>query len=201
MRKKLHRGIVLVLAFMLPLTFLLAGCAGGNSKGQTVADTAFESLHEKELPEIALSGDFTLTYTCKVENESGTLDESELELDLGYEGTTLHMPIFNGKTYLEYADGTTYEFTEADKAKSRKEAGSVYSSNKVPGNEMELTVTLSRSGDVISGGGTYEGGAMGKGTHQFWIYHYYSDVKLPEDLVLLVTGQDVSLSEIQYVVE
>ena len=189
-------------AFLLAIAFVLAGCSGGgNSKGQAVADTAFEALHEAQLPEISLNGDFSVTYKCKVENDTGSLDDSELELDLIYDGTMLHMPLFDADTYLEYADGTVYEFTDEEKMRGRKEAGSVYSSNKVPSSGVELTIALSRSGDIISGEATYEGGAMGKGTHQFWIYHYYSDVKLPEEMVLKMTGQAVNVSKISYMTE
>jgi len=109
--------------------------------------------------------------------------------------------LFDADTYLEYADGTVYEFTDEDKAKGRKEKGSVYSSNKIPSSGVELAIKLSRSGDVISGEATYEGGAMGKGNHQFWIYHYYSDVKLPEEMALRVAGQELKVTEISYVVE
>lgn len=194
MKKKLYRG------FVLAIMLLLVGCAGG-SKGQTVPDTVLEEIHESYLPEIALNGDFTLTYQCKVENESGTLEESELVFDLVYDDTTLHMPLFDADTCLENADGTIYEFTDEDKAKGRKEAGSVYSSNKIPSSGVELTIKLSRSGDVISGEATYEGGAMGKGNHQFWIYHYYSEKTLPENLTLKVTGQNVNVSKISYILE
>ena len=187
--------------FILAAMLLLAGCSNGASKGQAVSDMAFEALHETESSPISLTGDFALTYTCKVEHESGTLDASELELDLEYDGTTLHMPLFDGKTSLSYADGAVYEFTEEDKAKGRKEPGSVYSSNKIPSNGVTLTIHLSRSGDVISGEATYEGGAMGKGNHQFWIYHYYSDVRLPETMTLNVTGQDVQVTEAEYTLE
>ena len=192
MRKKLYR------ALLLTTMFVLVGCAGG-SKGQTVPDTMFEEIHESYLPEIALNGNFMLTYQCKVENESGTLDESELVFDLVYDDTTLHMPLFDADTCLENADGTIYEFTDEDKAKGRKEAGSVYSSNKIPSSGVELTIKLSRSGDVISGEATYEGGAMGN--HQFWIYHYYSNVKLPEEMCLKVTGRELAVSGISYEVE
>ena len=82
-----------------------------------------------------------------------------------------------------------------------REVGSVYSSNKIPSNGVTLTIKVSRSGDVISGEATYEGGAMGKGNHQFWIYHYYSDVKLPDEMVLNVTGQKLHVTEATYVVE
>ena len=185
---------------LLSIVLLLSGCAGGP-KGQTVPDTAFETLHEAYLPEIALSGDFTLTYECKVEHESGTLENSELGFDLVFDGETLHMPLFEADTYLEHADGMIYEFTEEDKAKGRKEAGSVYSTNKVPSSGVELTIKLSRSGDVISGEATYEGGAMGKGNHKFWIYHYYSEKALPEAMSLKVTGQNLNMTKISYVVE
>ena len=194
MRKKVYRG------FVLAIMLVLVGCASG-SKGQTVPDAVLEEIHESYLPEIALNGDFTLTYQCKVENESGTLEESELVFDLVYDDTTLHMPLFDADTCLENADGTIYEFTDEDKAKGRKEAGSVYSSNKIPSSGVELTIKLSRSGDVISGEATYEGGAMGKGNHQFWIYHYYSNVKLPEEMCLKVTGRELAVSGISYEVE
>ena len=194
MIKKLYRS------FVLAIMLVLVGCAGG-SKGQTVPDAVLEEIHESYLPEIALNGDFTLTYQCKVENESGTLDESELVFDLVYDDTTLHMPLFDADTCLENADGTIYEFTDEDKAKGRKEAGSIYSSNKIPSSGVELTIKLSRSGDVISGEATYEGGAMGKGNHQFWIYHYYSEKALPETLTLKVTGQNVNVSKISYILE
>jgi len=195
MKKKIYRG--LLIAAML----VLAGCSNGSSKGQAVEDVVFSELHGNYLPEVALSGDFALTYECKVENESGTLEGSELDFDLVYDGVTLHMPLFDADTYLEYADGTVYEFTDEDKAKGRKEKGSVYSSNKIPSSGVELAIKLSRSGDVISGEATYEGGAMGKGNHQFWIYHYYSDVKLPEEMALRVAGQELKVTEISYVVE
>ena len=179
----------------------LVGCYGGNSKGTPVENAELEALHEKNQAEIPLAGDFSLTYNCKVENTFGTLDNSELEFDLIYDGTTLHMPLFDGKTSLSYEDGTSYEFTEEDKTKGRKEPGSVYSSNKIPSNGVELTINLNRSGDVISGEATYEGGAMGKGNHQFWIYHYFSDVKLPETMTLQVTGQDVQVSKAAYILK
>ena len=204
MEKKRYRGWILAASFvlMVALMWTLAGCsAGSNSKAQTVEDTVFEEIHENYLPEIALSEDFTLTYGAVVECESGTLEESELELDLVYDGTTLHMPLFEGDTYLEHADGTVYEFTEEDRAKGRKEAGSVYNSNKVPSNGVELTITLTRNGDIISGEATYEGGAIGKGNHQFWIYHYYSEKALPESMTLKVTGQKLKMSEISYLME
>ena len=194
MRKNLYKG--LLFAAMVALS----GCAGG-SKGQTVPDAAFAELHETYLPEIVLSGDFTVTYQCKVAHESGTLENSELGFDLVFDGETLHMPLLDADTYLEHADGTVYEFTAEDKAKGRKEPGSVYSTNKVPSSDVALTVKLSRSGDVISGEGTYEGGAMGKGTHQFWIYHYYSEKTLPETMALKVTGQSLNMSKISYVLE
>ncbi|MBR5268471.1 MAG: hypothetical protein IKU20_09805 [Lachnospiraceae bacterium] len=194
MRKNLYKG--LLFAAMMALS----GCSGG-SKGQTVSDAAFAELHETYLPEIALDGDFTITYQCKVAHESGTLEGSELGFDLVFDGETLHMPLLDADTYLEYADGTIYEFTAEDKAKGRKEPGSVYSTNKVPSSGVALTVKLSRSGDVISGEGTYEGGAMGKGTHQFWIYHYYSEKTLPETMALKVTGQSLNMSKISYVLE
>lgn len=194
MRKRLYRGL-LILAILV-----LSGCSG-KSKGQTAADTEFSELHENYLPEITLNGNFTLTYECKVENESGTLENSELGFDLVYDGVILHMPLFDGDTYLEYADGTIYEFTEEDKAKGRKEPGSVYSSNKIPSSGVELMIKLSRSGDVISGEAAYEGGAMGKGNHQFWIYHYYSEKTLPEAMNLKVTGQSLNMSKISYVLE
>lgn len=193
MNMRLYKGLLIVCVCML------AGCSGGGSKGQAVEDIVFEELHESYTADIALSGDFTLTYTCTVENEAGTLEESELGFELVFDGETLHMPLFDADTYLEHADGTIYEFTEEDKAKGRKEAGSVYSSNKVPSNGVELNITLSRSGDVISGEATYEGGAMGKGNHQFWIYHYYSEKTLPENMTLKVTGQDLSVSKINYI--
>ena len=195
MKKKIYSGL------LIAAILVLVGCSGGSPKGQSVEDVIFSELHGSYLPEVVLSGDFTLSYECKVENESGTLEESELGFDLVYDGTTLHMPLFDADTYLEYADGTVYEFTAEDKAKGRKEPGSVYSSNKVPSSGVELSITLSRSGDVISGEATYEGGAMGKGNHQFWIYHYYSEVKLPEEMSLKVTGQDVKVTGISYVVE
>lgn len=195
MRKKIYTGL------LIAIMTVLAGCSGGSSRGVAVEDVKLEASHEMNQAEIALNGDFTLTYKCKVENESGTLDESELEFDLVYDGTTLHMPLFDADTYLEYEDGTIYEFSAEDKAKGRKEPGSVYSTNKVPSSGVELTVKLSRSGDMISGEATYEGGAMGKGHHQFWIYHYYSDVKLPEEMVLNVTGQDLSMMKASYVME
>lgn len=196
MKMKWYREIALVVALVL------VGCgSGGGSKGQTLEDMAFEELHASYSPEIALSGDFTLTYEVVVECESGTLEESELEFDLVYDGTTLHMSLFEGDTYLEHADGTVYEFTEEDRAKGRKEAGSVYNSNKVPSNGVELTITLTRNGDIISGEATYEGGAMGKGNHQFWIYHYYSEKALPESMTLKVTGQKLKMSEISYLME
>ncbi len=195
MKKKLHRWVVIAAVCML------AGCSGGSQKGTVVEDIKFESIHEKYTEDIALGGDFTLTYKCNVENEIGSLEESELVFDLVYDGEILHMPLFDGDTYLEYADGTIYEFTQEDKAKGRKEAGSVYSSNKVPSSGVELTIILSRSGDVISGEATYEGGAMGKGNHQFWIYHYYSEKALPENLTLKVTGQNVNVSKISYILE
>lgn len=72
---------------------------------------------------------------------------------------------------------------------------------KFPSNGVELTIRLIRSGDVISGEATYEGGALGKGNHQFWVYHYYSDVKLPEEMVFMVTGQNVQISEARYTIE
>lgn len=187
--------------FLIAAMLVLAGCSGDSSKGQAAEDVVFSELHGSYLPEVTLAGDFALTYECKVENESGTLENSELGFDLTYDGTILHMPLFDADTYLEYADGTVYEFTAEDKARSRKEPRSVYSSNKVPSNGVELTIKLSRSGDVISGEATYEGGAMGKGNHQFWIYHYYSDMKLPEEMVLKVAGQDLKVTEISYVVE
>lgn len=187
--------------FILTAMLILAGCFNGGSKGQAVSDMEFEVLHETQSSSISLSGDFSLIYTCKVENESGTLDASELELDLEYEDMTLHMPLFDADTYLEYADGSMYEFSSEDKAKGRKEPGSVYSSNKIPSNGVTLMIHLSRSGDVISGEATYEGGAMGKGNHQFWIYHYYSDVKLPEEIVLNVTGQKVHMTNASYRLE
>ena len=180
---------------------ILVGCSDGNSKGFAVEDAELEVVHEKNQAEISLTGDFSLTYTCKVESTSGTLDGSELEFDLSYDGNTLHMPLFDADTCLEYTDGTIYEFTAEDKAKGRKEPGSVYSTNKVPSNGVELTIQLSRSGDVISGEATYEGGAMGKGHHKFWGYHYYSDVKLPETMTLQVTGQDVQLSKAAYILK
>lgn len=191
----IKKGLIMVLALAL------AGCSGGSSKGQPMEDMNFQALHEAQSPAIALSGDFVLTYECKVESESGTLEESELEFDLVYDGTTLHMPLFDGKTCLTYADGNTYEFTEEDKAKGRKEPGSVYSSNKVPSNGVELAIKLSRSGDVLSGEATYEGGAMGKGNHQFWIYHYYSDVKLPEEMHLTITGKNVQVTKAGFILE
>ena len=194
MRKNLYKG--LLFAAMMALS----GCSGG-SKGQTVSDAAFAELHETYLPEIALDGDFTITYQCKVAHESGTLEGSELGFDLVFDGETLHMPLLDADTYLEHADGTVYEFTAEDKAKGRKEPGSIYSTNKVPSNDVALTVKLSRSGDVISGEGTYEGGAMGKGTHQFWIYHYYSEKTFPETMALKVTGQSLNMSKISYVLE
>ena len=195
MRKKIYSGL------MIAAMLVLAGCSGGSSKGQTAENVAFSELHGSYLPEISLSGDFTLTYECKVENESGTLEGSELDFDLVYDDTTLHMPLFDADTYLEYTDGTVYEFSAEDKARSRKEPGSVYSSNKVPSNGVGLTINLSRSGDVLSGEATYEGGAMGKGNHRFWIYHFYSGVKLPEEMVLKVAGQELKVTEISYVVE
>jgi len=195
MRKKYYRGL------LAAVVLALAGCTGGNSKGQTVPDTVFEAIHENYLPEIALNGDFTLTYQCKVESESGTLDESELGFDLVFDGETLHMPLFDADTYLEQADGAVYEFTDEDKAKGRKEPGSVYSTNKIPSSGVELTIKLSRSGDVISGEAAYEGGAMGKGTHQFWIYHYYSEKTLPEAMSLNVTGQNLNMTKINYRLE
>ena len=195
MRKKLHRGL-LVAAMMA-----LVGCSGGTSKGQDISDTAFAKLHETYLPEIALNGDFTLTYECKVEHESGTLENSELGFDLVLGEEILHMPLFDADTYLEHADGEVYEFTAEDKAKGRKEPGSVYSTNKIPSSGVELTIKLSRSGDVISGEATYEGGAMGKGNHQFWIYHYYSEKTLPETMSLKVTGQSLNMTKISYVLE
>ena len=67
MRKNLYKG--LLFAAMMALS----GCSGG-SKGQTVPDAAFAELHETYLPEIALDGDFTITYQCKVAHESGTLE-------------------------------------------------------------------------------------------------------------------------------
>ncbi len=194
MRNKKYIG--LLIAAMI----VLSGCAGG-SKGQTVADTTFTELHESYLPEIDLNGDFTLTYECKVENESGTLDDSELGFDLVFDDEILHMPLFDADTFLEHADGTVYEFSAEDKAKGRKEPGSVYSTNKVPSSGVELVIKLSRSGDVISGEATYEGGAMGKGNHQFWIYHYYSEKTLPEAMALNVTGQNLNLTKISYVLE
>ena len=194
MKKKLYKG--LLFAAMMALS----GCAGG-SKGQTVPDITFSELHETYLPEVALSGDFTVTYQCKVTHESGTLEDSELGFDLIFDEKTLHMPLLEADTYLELADGTIHEFTAEEKAKGRKEPGSVYSTNKVPSSGVELTIKLTKAGDVISGEGTYEGGAMGKGTHQFWIYHYYSDVKLPENLKLQMTGQNIAASEIRYHVE
>ena len=187
--------------FIMAAMLILVGCSGGNSKGIAVEDAELEVVHEKNQAEISLTGDFSLTYTCKVESASGTLDGSELEFDLEYDSTTLHMPMFNGKTYLSFDDGTTYEFTAEDKAKGRKEPGSVYSTNKVPSNGVELTIQLNRSGDVISGEATYEGGAMGKGHHKFWGYHYYSDVKLPETMTLQVTGQDVQVSKAAYILK
>ncbi|MBR0306190.1 MAG: hypothetical protein IIX07_05205, partial [Lachnospiraceae bacterium] len=75
------------------------------------------------------------------------------------------------------------------------------STNKIPSNGVELTIKLSRSGDVISGEATYEGGAMGKGNHQFWIYHYYSEKTLPETMSLKVTGQNLNMTKISYVLE
>ena len=187
--------------FIMTAMLLLIGCSGGSKKGMEVPDTTFANLHETTLSGIELQGDFSLTYNCKVENSSGTLDKSELEFDLTYDGITLHMPLFDGKTFLSYEDGTVYEFTEEDKAKGRKEPGSVYSSNKIPSNGVELTINLNRSGAVISGEATYEGGAMGKGNHQFWIYHYFSDVKLPETMTLQVTGQDVQVSKAAYILK
>ena len=195
----MRKNISICLLFTLILT--LVGCSGGSSKGIAVGDVKLETLHEANQAEIALNGDFTLTYTCKAEHETDTLDASELEFDLVYDGTTLHMPLFDADTYLEYADGSVYEFSSEDKAKGRKEPGSVYSSNKIPSNGVTLTIHLSRSGDVISGEATYEGGAMGKGNHQFWIYHYYSDVKLPEEMVLKVTGQKVHVTNTSYRLE
>lgn len=195
MMKKIYSSL------LIAVILVLAGCSGGSSKGQTVEDVVFSELHGSYLPEIALSGDFALIYECKVENESGTLEGSELDFDLVYDGTMLHMPLFDADTYLEYADGMVYEFSAEDKARSRKEPGSVYSSNKIPSNGVTLTIHLSRSGDVISGEATYEGGAMGKGNHQFWIYHYYSDVKLPEEMVLKVTGQKVHVTNASYRLE
>ena len=195
MKKKLHRGLLII------AMIALAGCSGGASKGQTVADTTFTELHESYLPEIDLNGDFTLTYECKVENESGTLDDSELGFDLVFDGEILHMPLFDADTFLEHADGTVYEFSAEDKAKGRKEPSSVYSTNKVPSSGVELVIKLSRSGDVISGEATYEGGAMGKGNHQFWIYHYYSEKTLPEAMALNVTGQNLNMTKISYVLE
>ena len=195
MRKIVKIGILII------TMAALVGCSGGNSKGTPVENAELEALHEKNQAEISLAGDFSLTYNCKVESASGTLDNSELEFDLKYDGATLHMPLFDGKTFLSYEDRTSYEFTEEDKAKGRKEPGSVYSSNKIPSNGVELTIQLNRSGDVISGEATYEGGAMGKGNHQFWIYHYYSEVKLPEEMVLRVAGQELTVTEISYVVE
>ena len=194
MRTKKYIG--LLIAAMI----VLSGCAGA-SKGLSVSDTAFAKLHETYLPEIALNGDFTLTYECKVEHESGTLENSELGFDLVLGEEILHMPLFDADTYLEHADGEVYEFTAEDKAKGRKEPGSVYSTNKIPSNGVELTIKLSRSGDVISGEATYEGGAMGKGNHQFWIYHYYSEKALPEAMNLKVTGQNLHMTKISYVLE
>ena len=192
---------ILCIGLLIGAMAVLTGCSGGKNKGVSVPDTAFVNIHETTLPGIGLKGDFSLTYNCRVEDASGTLDQSELELDLEYGDTTLHMPLFDGVTSLTYVDGTTYEFTEEDKAKGRKEPGSVYCSNKIPSNGVELAITLSRSGDVISGTASYEGGAMGKGNHQFWIYHYYSDVTLPEEMTLTVTGQNVQLSKASYTLE
>ena len=194
MRKNLYKG--LLFAAMM----ILSGCSG-VSKGQTVPDAAFTELHETYLPEIALDKDFTLTYQCTIAHETGTLEDSELGFDLVIDQEVLHMPLLDADTYLEHADGTVYEFTSEDKAKGRKEPGSVYSTNKVPSSGVALTVKLSRSGDIISGEGTYEGGAMGKGTHQFWIYHYYSEKTLPETMTLKVTGQNLNMSKISYVLE
>ena len=93
MRKKLYRGL------MLATMMSLVGCSGA-SKGQTGPDIAFEVLHENYLPEIALNGDFTLIYECKVENESGTLENSELVFDLVFDGEILHMPLFDADEYI-----------------------------------------------------------------------------------------------------
>ena len=192
---------IVKIGMMIVAIAALVGCSGGSKKGIEIPDTTFANIHETILPGIELRGDFSLTYNCNVESASGSLDNSELEFDLTYDGTTLHMPLFDGKTFLSYEDGTSYEFTEEDKAKGRKEPGSVYSSNKIPSNGVTLTIQLNRSGDVISGEATYEGGAMGKGNHQFWICHYYSDVKLPEAMILHVTGQDVQVSKATYILK
>lgn len=177
---------------------LLSGCSMGGNKGVEVPDLICGEMHENTTPGIELSGDFSVTYSCYVEHDSGTLDASELELDLHYDGTTLHMPMFSADPYLEQEDGTVYEFTDEEYARGRKEPGSVYSSNKVPSSGVELTITLGRAGDVLTGTATYEGGAMGKGNHQFWIFHYYGDPSFPEAMVLEMSGEELKVSEIAY---
>ena len=195
MKKTIYRCLTaMMICFMV-------GCSGGGGKSQKAEDMIFGELHASYLPELSLQGDCSQTFQCMVDHESGTLDHSELDLDLMYDGTTLHMPLFDADTYLEHADGTIHTFTDEEKAKGRKEAGSVYSTNKVPSNGVKLTITLSRAGDVISGKATYEGGAMGKGDHQFWLYHYYSETPLPENLTLNVSGQNLNMTKIQYTIE
>ena len=75
--------------FIMTAMLLLIGCSGGSKKGMEVPDTTFANLHETTLSGIELQGDFSLTYNCKVENSFGTLENSELEFDLKYDGRCL----------------------------------------------------------------------------------------------------------------
>lgn len=81
MIRTIKKGLILVLMLSL------AGCSVGSSRGQPMEDIKFQALHETQPPSIALSGDFTLTYECKAESESGTLDGSELEISKQRRGT------------------------------------------------------------------------------------------------------------------